>query len=130
METFDGEMEELYKEVKHVLEGCIDVSVSLLQLRFGIGFAKAGRILERLHEDNFFRDGSTCSEEEMQRSQRRQQEILMEGIRRSPRYIDYIEQTPELCMAAVQQDGMALKFVRQQTLELCLAAVQQNGMAL
>jgi hypothetical protein len=40
------------------------------------------------------------------------------------------EQTPELCIAAVQQDGLALEYVKEQTPELCLAAVQQNGCAL
>lgn len=40
------------------------------------------------------------------------------------------DQTPELCLAAIQQDGSAIRFVRDQTTELCLAAVQQNGMLL
>ncbi len=40
------------------------------------------------------------------------------------------EQTHELCLAAVQQNGMALEFVRRQTHEICKTAVEQNGMAL
>ncbi len=37
------------------------------------------------------------------------------------------EQTPELCLTAVQQDGFALQFVKEQTPEICLAAVQKDG---
>lgn len=33
------------------------------------------------------------------------------------------EQTPELCLVAVQKDGRALRYVRNQTPELCLAAI-------
>ena len=35
-------------------------------------------------------------------------------------------QTPEICMAAVQQDGEALKYVKVQTPEICLAAIQYD----
>ena len=41
-----------------------------------------------------------------------------------------IAMTPKVCMAAVQQNGMALMYVGHQTPELCLAAVQNDGMAL
>ena len=37
------------------------------------------------------------------------------------------EQTPEICLAAVQQDGYALKFVKEQTPEICFAAIKQNA---
>ena len=33
----------------------------------------------------------------------------------------------DYCMAAVQQNGLALEYVKDQTPELCMAAVQQNG---
>lgn len=39
-------------------------------------------------------------------------------------------QTHELCMAAVQQNGYSLKFVKEQTPEICMAAVQGCGPAL
>jgi hypothetical protein len=39
-------------------------------------------------------------------------------------------QTPEMCLAAVQQNGLALEYVWLKTPEICLAAVQQNGLAL
>jgi len=35
------------------------------------------------------------------------------------------DQTPEICLAAVQQDGGALQFVTDQTPELCLAAAKK-----
>ena len=45
--------------------------------------------------------------------------------------LQFVEhQTPELCLAAVTQNGWALLFVKQQTSELCLAAMTQNGKAL
>ena len=40
------------------------------------------------------------------------------------------EQTPEICLAAVNQNGMALVFVKEQTPEICLAAVREDGMIL
>ena len=40
------------------------------------------------------------------------------------------EQTLEICLEAVRQNGKALRFVREQTLEICLEAVSQNGYAL
>jgi hypothetical protein len=38
--------------------------------------------------------------------------------------------TPELCLAAVRQNGLALEFVRNQTPRICLEAVQQYGLSL
>jgi len=43
---------------------------------------------------------------------------------------DVIDQTPEICLAAVKQNGCALKYVIEQTPEICLAAVKQDGCAL
>ncbi len=40
------------------------------------------------------------------------------------------KQTPELCLAAVQQYGRALGYVKEQTYELCLEAVKHYGYAL
>jgi ribosomal protein L24E len=40
------------------------------------------------------------------------------------------EQTEEICLAAVQKDGYALQFVSEQTEKICLAAVHENGNAL
>ena len=40
------------------------------------------------------------------------------------------EQTPEVCLAVVQKDGNALKYVKHQTPEICLAAVKNNGASL
>jgi len=40
------------------------------------------------------------------------------------------KQTPEICLAAVKQDGFSLKFIEKQTPEICLAAVIQEPHAL
>jgi hypothetical protein len=40
------------------------------------------------------------------------------------------DQTPEMCMAAVEQNGLALQYVKDQTDEICMEAVKQNGRAL
>ena len=39
-------------------------------------------------------------------------------------------QTIDMCMTAVKEDGIALKYVKKQTPEICMAAVKQNGLAL
>ena len=44
------------------------------------------------------------------------------------RYIE--EQNPEICLAAVQENGYALQFVKEQTPEICMAAVQENARGL
>ena len=40
------------------------------------------------------------------------------------------EQHHDLCLAAVQQNGLVLHLVKQQNHDLCLAVVEQNGLAL
>jgi hypothetical protein len=61
-------------------------------------------------------------------------ELCMEAI--NQRYYtceamkDIINQTDELCIEAVKNNGMALQFVKNQTQEICLLAVKENGMAL
>lgn len=40
------------------------------------------------------------------------------------------EQTQEICLATVRQNGAALQYVREQTPEICLAAVQKSEVAL
>ena len=37
------------------------------------------------------------------------------------------EQTPEICMVAVTENGDALRYVKKQTPEICRAAVTQDG---
>jgi AcrR family transcriptional regulator len=45
-------------------------------------------------------------------------------------HISEAVQTPEICKAAVMQNGLALRFVIKQTPLICLIAVTQNGLAL
>ena len=44
--------------------------------------------------------------------------------------LEYMDQTPELCMAAVKQNGRAIQFVENKTFDLWIEALQQNGRAL
>ena len=45
--------------------------------------------------------------------------------------LQYIkEQNPELCLAAVRQNGRALYYVKEQNPELCMAVVRQDVSAL
>lgn len=62
-------------------------------------------------------------------------EICRAAVSLNPTAIKYVrEQSPELCFMAVRAYGMALEYVRavdcQQYEEICLAAVQKNGEAL
>lgn len=41
-----------------------------------------------------------------------------------------MEQTEDMCLTAVKQNGMALQFVKDKTLRVNLAAVEQNGLAI
>ena len=54
----------------------------------------------------------------------RELELMM--IRNNPSSIKEIEQTEELCLAAVKRDGLALKYVKKQTPKICQAAYQEN----
>jgi hypothetical protein len=50
---------------------------------------------------------------------------------RSGEALRYVKnQTPELCLEALRQDGYSIRYVKNQTPELCLEAVKKNGRAL
>lgn len=60
-------------------------------------------------------------------------EVYLNGVKRCGRGLQFIReehQTPEICEAAVRQDGTAINFVVHQTPELCRIAVDQNPNAL
>ncbi|MDW0076976.1 DUF4116 domain-containing protein [Clostridioides difficile] len=40
------------------------------------------------------------------------------------------EQTEEMCLEAVRQNGLALHFVKDQTEKICIEAVRQDGLAI
>ena len=50
--------------------------------------------------------------------------------KRKEEMIKFDYDNPEECLAAVRQDGYALKYVKEQTEEICLEAIKQNGYAL
>lgn len=58
-------------------------------------------------------------------------EICKRVVQQDGNALRYVkEQTEEICKLAVQQNGWALRYVKEQTEELCRLAVQQNGKAL
>jgi hypothetical protein len=58
-------------------------------------------------------------------------EICMAAVKQNGYALEFVkEQTPEICMAAMKQDGLAVRYIKEQTHELCIAAVEQNGHAL
>jgi len=59
--------------------------------------------------------------------------VCLDAVRRDGlvlSQVSLIHKTPELCLAAVQQNGLALRWVTRQTTDICMAAICQNGMAL
>jgi regulator of extracellular matrix RemA (YlzA/DUF370 family) len=58
-------------------------------------------------------------------------ELCIEAVKNNGMALQFVKnQTPEICLLAVKENGMALQFVINQTHEICLSAVKQNGMAL
>ncbi|MFW6015494.1 MAG: DUF4116 domain-containing protein [bacterium] len=58
-------------------------------------------------------------------------ELCMIAVKQDGRALKYVKsQTPEICMEAVKQDGRLLEYVKSQTPEICMAAVKQTGIAL
>lgn len=57
---------------------------------------------------------------------------VIAAIQKNGMYIDRVEKTPERCLAAVKQNGHALKKIPKalHTVDLCHEAVKQNGLAL
>ena len=122
----EGLDENLYAGVTEALKGCGAVSVSLIQMCFGTGFGTAAAILERMDREGLLPQGE-MSEEERCRAEEKQRALLREGIRKHPSMLEFMpEQTPDICLAAVESDGMALRFVRHQTEAICKAAVKSN----
>ncbi|MCQ4379844.1 DUF4116 domain-containing protein, partial [Clostridioides difficile] len=59
------------------------------------------------------------------------EEICMEAVRQNGLDLKFVKnQTETICLRAVRQNGMALEFVKEQTVGICLKAVRQYGMAL
>lgn len=54
--------------------------------------------------------------------------VKLDGL--SLEYVNEDEQTEEICILAVKQNGLALDYVINQTEDICIAAVRQNGLAL
>jgi hypothetical protein len=60
-----------------------------------------------------------------------QHEICIAEVNKNGYALRYVkEQTDEICLAAVKENGRALTYVEEQTEAICLAAVNQAGYAL
>jgi len=71
----------------------------------------------------------TC--DAMKEIQNQTEEMCLLAVKQNGMALQFVKnQTNEICLLAVKQNGMALQFVKNQTNEICLSAVQQNGMAL
>ncbi|EQF29612.1 hypothetical protein QEW_4659 [Clostridioides difficile CD160] len=58
-------------------------------------------------------------------------EMCLEAVIQDGRALEYVkEQTPEICLAAVMQDGRALEYVKKQTIKICVEALKQNRHAI
>ena len=58
-------------------------------------------------------------------------EICLAAVQQNGWVLKFVkDQTPEICMAAVQNTWWALAYVREQTPEICMAAIRKDGMAL
>ena len=53
---------------------------------------------------------------------------IIEKLRKNGLFLKHVlqDQTLEMCMTAVQQNGYALEFVKEQTLEICMTAVKKQ----
>ena len=59
------------------------------------------------------------------------EEICMAAVQEYGLALQYVKkQSPEICMAAVQEHAIALLAVEEQTPEICMVAVMKNGLAL
>ena len=58
-------------------------------------------------------------------------EICLEAVEQNGEALQHVkEQTPEICLAAVRENPYALEFVKERTQAICLEAVKENGRAL
>lgn len=59
------------------------------------------------------------------------EELCIKAVKEDKMSLRYVkEQTEKICLAAVKNDGDALRYVKKQTEEICIAAVKNNGDAL
>lgn len=59
------------------------------------------------------------------------EQVCLAAVKQNGRALKYVnEQTPEICLTAVSTAGTALKYVHEQTPGICLTAVRNDGLAL
>jgi hypothetical protein len=58
-------------------------------------------------------------------------EICLAAVQRRASQLGYAHyQTPEICLTAVKKEPWTLQYVKEQTTEICIAAIQNDGWAL
>ena len=58
-------------------------------------------------------------------------DICITAVKEDGQALQYVkEQTPDICLEAVKKNGFVLAYVKEQTPDICLEAVKQNGLAL
>ena len=60
----------------------------------------------------------------------RTEAVRMVAVQQQPYVIQSVPQTEKICLAAVKQNGMALRCVDDQTFEICCEAVKQDPEAI
>ncbi len=121
--------ESLYAKALTTFKGCGNISISLIQMCFGVKFSTASAIIERMYAEGLL-PCDNMSEEEQREAEKKQHALMRQAMRKRPRMLEFVpEQTPDLCLAAVESDGSALEFVREQTDEICSAALKSDPAA-
>jgi hypothetical protein len=115
-----------YTDIDHLEEfkrygemiGVIRIPTDVEIVRMNDKYKSPSIFIENIYSyEEFLRDKSLYSEVKLQ-------------IKNPIMKLKLVEQTPELCLEAVKQDGMALQSVKKQTPKLCLEAIKKNGRAL
>ena len=76
---------------------------------------------------SYLRSGSISSDEDLVKYKNTKY-VKLAMIKYRVSLLQHIEdQTPEICLEAVKENGFALQFVKEQTPEICIEAVKQNG---
>ena len=89
----------------------------------GLSKEKEALYIEKLKENGMFLKQIPIHEQT--------EDICLAAVKENGWALEYVHhQTPEICLEAVKENGWALKFVKEQTEEICLTAVKRSGWAL
>ena len=57
-------------------------------------------------------------------------DIFLNEIKYNPQLLEQIEQNEQICLEAVKQYGLTLKYVKKQNEQICLEAIKQDKLAI